>query len=109
MENMPKIYCLTLKDSPRKEHMRKMLDSLDLDYEFVFGQKPQPEDVPWKKISESERVILGEYKQPYACGIYGCCQGHIKLLEKAIRDRQDCIISIEDDVTILPGFKDKVV
>lgn len=92
---IPKIYVLTIPESERHVDAKRQLDAMGVEYEFVYGRIWPEDEIPWEEVKGINRATL-HTRYPQRC--YGCREGHIRLLEKALADGCDSILSCEDDV-----------
>lgn len=92
---LPKFYILTIPGTLRHVEAERQLASMGVEYEFVYGRIWPEDSIPWQDVRDINRKVL-HTRYPQRC--YGCREGHIRLLEKALNDRCSSILSCEDDV-----------
>lgn len=106
---LPKIFIISLKDSPRRETIARRLNGLSLEFEFfdaVYGKALT--DVELGKIDFDFYPQHCNAKKPLTLGEIGCAMSHIQLYEHLVKhDIQQAII-LEDDA-IMPIEFEKIV
>lgn len=106
---LPKIFIISLNDSPRRDIIARRLAGLSLEFEFfdaVYG----------KALSNTalEKVDFDFYpqhcnaKKPLTLGEVGCAMSHIQLYEHLVKHNIQEAIILEDDA-IVPIEFEKIV
>lgn len=85
MEKFPRIYCLSIPGTDRMKFMKEQFEKLNLQYEFVHGKIYDSRDVPFNRIKNCWALVNGlylgnKYYEKVAARVYGCLDGHIRLL-----------------------------
>ena len=77
---------------------------------MTFFEQEQMKTWPFK-IPEISRAVDGWTCKPKTwgsgSGSYGCCQSHLNVLRKAMEDRIESILVLEDDAQLAPNFLEK--
>lgn len=106
MNNLPPIFIISLKDSPRRKEISARLSSLGLEFQFfdaVYGKELTQEQL--------EKVDFEFYPKKYAArkpltlGEIGCALSHIKMYEYIIENNILEAIILEDDAIVSLYFK----
>lgn len=106
-DNLPPIYIISLKNSPRRDIISKRLNGLGLNFEFIDA-------VYGKELSEAEikNVDYDFYKKynskKLTLAEVGCAMSHIKIYEKIVNENLSGAIILEDDAIISQHFKEIV-
>lgn len=109
MENenyFPRIFVISLKNSPRRDVIRKHLNSLGLHFEFfdaIYGKDLSEEQL--SKIDYNFYPKNYGARSPLTLGEIGCAISHIKLYEHIINNNIPEAIIFEDDVFLHLYFK----
>jgi glycosyl transferase, family 25 len=102
---LPKMYVLNLDRSPdRWSKMSRQMRHAGLDVErlaAVDGRKLSKEEL------YKESNLLAMYLQPR--GVIGCYLSHKKFWQKVVDEKLDKAIIFEDDVQLVPDFKEKLI
>lgn len=105
MEIKIKVYCLTIKNSPRHNHMIEKLSKISgLDYEFIFANKFDKDFV--ESIVNKDDVFwhLSQFSedQGYIEKAYSCADGHRRIMEKFLNNTEgyNWVLVIEDDCVL---------
>lgn len=103
-----RIFIINLKKSEdRKNHIKKQLESLNLDYEFV-------EAIDGHELSENEIKSHRKVKYPpwpsfnaryLTKGEIGCILSHLKIYSRMIEENIGCACILEDDCIIGENIK----
>ena len=106
ISNLNNIYIINLEK--RKESKEKMVEQLEkediFNYNFFYA-------VNGYKLTESEelRNLFEGNDFNYRKGVIGATLSHMKLWKQLINDKNnDFYIIFEDDLTLLPNFKEKL-
>ena len=117
MTDLPKIFCLTLKDTPkRKEYVEQHFKQHDLDVTFfegingkIFGLKtiiPFMDDI----LYHNPNWKPGDCPPTYiTSGHVGCILSHYMLWKTISYFPDDEFLILEDDVILCDGFKEKLM
>ena len=117
MNKLPKIFCLTLKDTPkRKEYAEQHFKQHDLDVTFfegingkTFGLKtiiPFMDDI----LHHNPNWKPGDCPPTYITpGHVGCILSHYMLWKTISYFPDDEYLILEDDVVLCDGFKEKLI
>lgn len=108
MKNLPKIFCLTLKDTPlRRKYAEEHFKKHNLDVEFfegingaTFGLRTT---IPYKDDNPSGPDYF--IKQ----GRIGCLLSHLMLWKTLLHNSYDEILILEDDVQLPDNFVEKLL
>lgn len=100
-----KVFVINLKRSPeRRAFMKKQLDALGMDYEFIEatdGKELSDEEI--KNIYDEE-ASLKFLRVPLTRGEIGCAHSHIKTYQKIVNDNLDYALVLEDDSILEPSL-----
>lgn len=108
MNNSPKIFCLTLKNTPkRQEYAQRHFDQHGLDVEFFegingaeFGLRTT---IPYKDDNpDGPDYFIKE-------GRIGCLLSHFMLWKTLWHNQYDEILILEDDAVLTDNFKEKLI
>jgi len=108
MNKLPKIFCLTLKETPkRREYAENHFKQYDLNVEFFeginggrFGLKTK---IPYKDDNPAgPDYFIKE-------GKIGCLLSHLMLWKTILHSNYDEILILEDDVVLCENFKEKLI
>ena len=102
--NLPPIFVISLKNSPRREFMAKRLSGLGLQFEFfdaVYGKELSEVelakvDYQYYQDFDNKRLTLGEI---------GCSLSHIRVYEHIKKNHIPEAIILEDDAIVSTHFK----
>ncbi|MDG6473623.1 LPS biosynthesis glycosyltransferase [Glaesserella parasuis] len=107
MNHIPKIFIISLKNSPRREFISKRLSDLKLNFEFfdaVYGK-----DLSEEKLKEIDFEFYPKHfsaRKQMTLGEVGCAMSHIKLYEYIVENNIDNAIILEDDAIVSLYFKE---
>ena len=103
--NLPPIFIISLKNSPRREFMAKRLNGLGLQFEFfdaVYGKELSEE-----ALSKVDYSFYKTYNpHPLTLGEIGCATSHIKIYEHMAKNNISSAIILEDDAIVSQFFKE---
>lgn len=106
MDSQIPIFVINLaKDTHKKQHMKQMLDSLKLDYEFfdaVYG-KELSEDYIHSVYDDLKAISV--YGRSLTKGEIGCALSHFSIYKKMVENDVQQAIILEDDIDINNKFK----
>jgi len=106
--NLPKIFCLTLKDTPkRREYAENHFKQHDLDVEFFEGINGSKFGLKTKIPYNDDDPNGPDYfiKE----GRIGCLLSHFMLWKTIWHNNYDEILILEDDVVLCENFKEKLI
>lgn len=95
---MVKIYCLNLERSKdRRTLMEQRFSEQNLEVEFFTGVDAKAMDITEEHMKG--RTCVGEY---------GCLASHFKIWEDIVAKGHDKAVILEDDMDLVPEFKNKI-
>ena len=95
-----RVYCLTLKDSERHFFQGAVLNTLDVEHEFVFGREFTDEDVAAIIKNPDDRcwkMSCFSNQRDYMKHALSCASGHLDCINAFLAGGADLGIVIEDD------------
>lgn len=96
-----KIFVINLKkDFKKKENMEKILQDLNLDFEFIdaiYGKHLSKEEI---NARYDENLAIRENGRPISKGEIGCVLSHSSIYKKVLEENIENALILEDDIQI---------
>lgn len=109
-QDLPPIFIISLKNSPRREFINKRLT--DLGFSFEFFDATYGKDLSEEQLKEIDFDFYpNKYaaRRPLTLGEIGCAMSHIKLYEHLVHNNIEKAIILEDDAIVSLYFKEILV
>lgn len=106
-QDLPPIFIISLKNSPRREFISKRLTDLGFAFEFVdatYGKELSEEQL--KEIDFDFYPNKYAARRPLTLGEIGCAMSHIQLYEHIVHNNIEKAIILEDDAIVSLYFKE---
>ncbi|WP_041639529.1 glycosyltransferase family 25 protein [[Mannheimia] succiniciproducens] len=103
---LPKIFIISLKNSPRRDVIAQRFNALGIKFEFfdaIYGKDLSQEEL--SKIDREFAVKRFSTKKPLTLGEIGCALSHIAVYEHILKNNIEQAIIFEDDAIIHHEFK----
>ncbi|EEX51326.1 glycosyltransferase family 25 protein [Pasteurella dagmatis] len=109
MEQMPPIFVISLKGSPRRDVISQRLNGLNLNFRFIDG-------INGKELTQDElnKVDYEFYlkrfnsRKPLTIGEVGCALSHLSIYEMIVQNKIEKAIILEDDAIVSQVFESLV-
>lgn len=108
MINFPKVFCVTLKETPKRtEYAHNHFKQHGLDVEFFEGIYGPTFGLKTTIPNNFENADGSDYF--IKSGRIGCFLTHLMLWKTLLHNNYDEILVVEDDVVLVENFKEKLI
>ncbi|WP_386688435.1 glycosyltransferase family 25 protein [Lonepinella sp. MS14437] len=104
-KNIPPIFIISLKNSPRREAIAQRFTALNISFQFfdaVYGKTLGKEELSQVDYEFYPKKYLA--KKPLTIGEIGCAMSHIKVYQYMVEQHIEQAIIFEDDIIIHHDF-----